>query len=88
MGYLGVILDEEDHVECVSSKVSSRLLHLTRIRARLSLEASKQVNALLAQLVFDYADVACGVKSSKNDDSLKVNFKRHDLSSNLLSLAC
>ena len=27
---------------------------------------SKQVYALLAQLVFDYTDVACGVKYSKD----------------------
>lgn len=39
------------------------------------LEAPKQVYALLLQLVVDYSDVACGVKSSKDVDSLKVNFK-------------
>ena len=50
----------------MSSKVSSRLWLLTRIRSCLSLETSKKVYALLAQLVFDYADVACGEKSPKD----------------------
>ena len=62
--YLGVFLDEtlswKDHVEYVSSKVSSRLGLLSRIRACLTLEASKQVYASLVQPLFDYADVAWG----------------------------
>ena len=45
--YLGVVLDEtlswKDNVEYVSSKVSSRLGLLTRIRSCLTLEASKKV---------------------------------------------
>ena len=45
--YLGVFLDKKiswkDHVEYVSSEVSSRLWLLSRIRACLTLEVSKQV---------------------------------------------
>ena len=44
--YLGVVLDEglswKDHVDYVSSKVSRRQGLLSRIRSRLTLEASKQ----------------------------------------------
>ena len=62
--YLGVSLDEtlswKDHVEYVSSKVSSRLGLLSRIRACLTLEASKQVYTSFMQPLFDYADVAWG----------------------------
>ena len=36
---------------------------------------SKQVYALLAQLVFDYADVACGVKSSKDVAKISSAYK-------------
>ena len=62
--YLGVFLDEtlswKDHVEYVSSKVSSQLGLLSRIRACLTLEASKQVHTSLVQPLFDYADAAWG----------------------------
>ena len=62
--YLGVFLDEtlswRDHVEYVSSKVSSRLGLLSRIRACLALEASKQVYTSIVQPLFDYADAAWG----------------------------
>ena len=62
--YLGVVLDEtlswKDNVEYVSSKVSSRLGLLTRIRSCLTLEASKKVYTSLVQPLFDYADVAWG----------------------------
>ena len=62
--YLGVFLDEtlswKDHVEYVSSKVSSRLGLLSRIRACLTLEASKPVYNSLVQPLFNYADAAWG----------------------------
>ena len=44
----------------MSSKVGSRLGLLSRIRACLTLEASKQVYTSLVQPLFDYADVAWG----------------------------
>ena len=62
--YLGVFLEEpfswKDHVEYVSSKVSSRLGILSCIRACLTLEASKQVYTSLVQPLFDYAGAALG----------------------------
>ena len=62
--YLGVLLDEtlswKDHIEYVSSKVSSRLGLLSCIRAGLTLEASKQVQTSIMQPLFDYADDAWG----------------------------
>ena len=62
--YLGVFLDEtlswKDHVEYVSCKVNSRLGLLSRIRACLTLEASKQVYTSLVQPLFDYADASWG----------------------------
>ena len=62
--YLGVFLDEtlswKDHIEYVSSKVSSRLGLPSWIRACLTLEASKQVYNSLMQPPFDYADAAWG----------------------------
>ena len=50
-------LNWKDHVEYVSSKVSSRLRLLSPIRSCLTLEASKQVYTSLLQPLFDYADV-------------------------------
>ena len=61
--------------EYVSSTGSSRLGLLTRIRSCLSLEASKQGYALLAQLLFDYADAACSVKSSKDVAKISSDYK-------------
>ena len=64
LSYVGVFLDEtlswKDHVEYVSSTVSSRLGLLSRIPACLMLEASKQVYNSLVQPLFDYADAAWG----------------------------
>ena len=61
---LAVFLDEtlswKDHVEYVSSKVSSRLGLPSRIRACLTMEASKQVYTSLVQPLYDYADSAWG----------------------------
>ena len=54
--YLGVALDEalswKDHVEYLSSKVSSRLALLTRTRSCLSLDSSKKVHTALVQPLF------------------------------------
>ena len=62
--YLRVFLDEtlswKDHVEYVSCKVNSRLGLLSRIRACLTLEASKQVYTSLVQPLFDFADASWG----------------------------
>ena len=53
-------LSWKDHVEYVSSKVSSRLGLLSHIRTCLMLEASKQVYTSIVQPLFDYADAAWG----------------------------
>ena len=68
--YLGIFLDEtlswKDHVEYVSSKVSSRLGLPSQIRACLTLEASKQVYNSLVQRPFDYMLMLLGVKYQKD----------------------
>jgi len=53
-------LSWKENVEYVSTKVTSRLGLLSRIRACHALEASKQVGTSLVQPLFDYADVARG----------------------------
>ena len=62
--YLGVLLDEQlswkEHTEVVSKKVCKRLGLLSRIRACLTIEASKCVYNSIVQPLFDYADTAWG----------------------------
>ena len=53
-------LSWKDHLEYVSSKVSSPLGLLSRIGTCLTLETSKQVYTSLVQPLFDYADAAWG----------------------------
>ena len=66
--YLGVFLDEtlswKDHVEYVSSKVSSRLGLLSRIRACLTLEASKYITRSCSRYLTML--MLLGVKSQKD----------------------
>ena len=62
--YLGVLLDEQlswkEHTEVVSKKVCKRLGLLSRIRACLTIEASKCVYNSIVQPLFDYAETAWG----------------------------